>query len=121
MWQNPASLNRKSADYLVYLLTEKVQRFEQKRQTMFQAGLTSQIRRMPTVDLLITGEENSLWLGEKFARDLKTIFPFLNVVTVSANQALQQLSQDFGELYLGKNSLVLGITQSGQTFSTISC
>ena len=119
VWQNPASLNRKSADYLVYLLTEKVQRFEQKRQKMFQAGLISQVRRMPTVDLLITGEENSLWLGEKFAQDLKTIFPFLNVVTISANQALQQISQNFSELYLGKNSLVLGITQSGQTFSTV--
>ena len=118
-WQNPASLNYQSADYLVYLLSEKVQRFEQKRQKMFQAGIKSQVRRMPTVDLLITGEENSLWLGEKFAQDLKTIFPYLNVVTISANEALQQLNQDFGELYLGKNSLILAITQSGQTFSTV--
>ena len=41
------------------------------------------------------------------------------MVTISANQALQQISQNFSELYLGKNSLVLGITQSGQTFSTV--
>ena len=53
VWQNPTSLNRKSSDYLVYLLTEKVQRYEQKRQKMFQAGLTSQIRRMPTVDFYL--------------------------------------------------------------------
>ena len=118
-WQTPGSLNRQSADYLIHLLTEKLHRFEQKRQKMVQAGLMSQIRRMPTVDLLITGEENSLWLGERFAENLRTIFPLLNVVTISANEVLQQLNHNFGELYLGKDSLVLAITQSGQTFSTI--
>ncbi|WP_019504840.1 hypothetical protein [Pleurocapsa sp. PCC 7319] len=118
-WQNPASLNRQSANYMAYLLTEKVQRFEGRQRMMFHAGLISQIRRLSTVDLLITGEENSLWLGERFAQDLKTIFPFLNVVTLSANEVLQQLSQDFSQLYVGKDSLVLAITQSGQTFSTI--
>ncbi|VEP14270.1 conserved membrane hypothetical protein [Hyella patelloides LEGE 07179] len=118
-WQNSTSLNRQSADYLVHLLTEKVQRFEQKQQKMFQAGLMSQIRPTPTVDLLITGEENSLWLGERFAQNLKTVFPLLNVVTISANEVLQQLSQNLNQLCLNKNSLVLAITQSGQTFSTV--
>lgn len=118
-WQNPTSLNRRSADYLIYLLTEKVQRFEKKQRLMFQAGLISQIRTMPTTDLLITGEENSLWLGEKFAQDLTVVFPFLNIVTTSANQLLQQLDRGFGQLNLGRDSLVLAITQSGQTFSTV--
>ena len=118
-WLNPTSLNRRSADYLIYLLTEKVQRFEKKQRLMFKAGLISKIRTMPTVDLLITGEENSLWIGEKFARDLKVVFPFLNVVTISANQILQQLDRGFGQLNLGKDSLILAITQSGQTFSTV--
>lgn len=118
-WQDPDSLNRKSAAYLAHLLTEKVHRFEKKQQLMFQAGSVSQVRPMTTVDLLITGEENSLWLGERFAKDLKTVFPFLNVVTISANQLLQQLERDFSQLYLNKDSLVLAITQSGQTFSTV--
>ena len=118
-WENPTSLNRRSADYLTYLLTEKVQRFEKKQRLMFKAGLISKIRTMPTVDLLITGEENSLWIGEKFARDLKVVFPFLNVVTISANEILQQLDRGFGQLNLGKDSLILAITQSGQTFSTV--
>ncbi|HHP7232492.1 MAG TPA: hypothetical protein ACFCUY_16735 [Xenococcaceae cyanobacterium] len=118
-WQDSASLNRQSADYLVHLLSEKLQRFEQKRQKMFQAGLMSQIRRMPTVDLLITGEENSLWLGKRFAQNLNLVFPLLNIVTISANEVLQQLNQNFSELYLGKDSLILAITQSGQTFSTV--
>ena len=118
-WENPISLNRRSADYLIYLLTEKVQRFEKRQRLMFKVGLLSKIRTMPTVDLLITGEENSLWVGEKFARDLKVVFPFLNVVTTSANEILQQLDRGFGQLNLGKDSLILAITQSGQTFSTL--
>ena len=118
-WENPTSLNRRSADYLIYLLSEKVQRFEKRQRLMFKAGLLSKIRQMPAVDLLITGEENSLWLGEKFAQDLKVVFPWLNVVTISANEILQQLDRSFSELNLGKDSLVLAITQSGQTFSTV--
>ncbi|MBE9046001.1 hypothetical protein IQ255_16590 [Pleurocapsales cyanobacterium LEGE 10410] len=118
-WENPTSLNRRSANYLVYLLVEKVQRFEKRQRLMFKAGLLSKIRKMPAVDLLITGEENSLWLGEKFAQDLRVVFPFLNIVTVSANQILQQLNRSFSQLNLGQDSLVLAITQSGQTFSTV--
>ena len=118
-WEDSTSLNRRSADYLIYLLIEKVQQFENKQRMMFKAGLISKIRKMSTVDLLITGEENSLWLGEKFAEDLKVVFPFLNVVAISANQILQQLERGFAELNLGKDSLVLAITQSGQTFSTV--
>ena len=118
-WQNPASLNRQSADYLLSLLIKKVQHFDHKQQKMLQAGFISRLRQMPTTDLLITGEENSLWLGERFAQDLKIIFPLLNVITISANQVLQQLSQDLSQLSLNKNSLILAITQSGQTFSTV--
>ena len=118
-WENPISLNRRSADYLVYLLSEKFQRFEKRQRLLFKAGLLSQIRAMPAIDLLITGEENSLWLGEKFAHELKLVFPFLNVVTISANQILQQLDRDYSRLNLSQDSLVLAITQSGQTFSIV--
>ncbi|WP_052055423.1 hypothetical protein [Myxosarcina sp. GI1] len=118
-WQDPNSLSRRSAAYLAYLLTEKVQRFEKKQQLMFQSGSVSRVRPMTTVDLLITGEENSLWLGERFAKDLRTVFPFLNVVTIDANQLLGRLERDFSQLYLNKDSLILAITQSGQTFSTV--
>ena len=118
-WENPTSLNRCSADYLIYLLTEKVERFDKRQQLMFKAGMLSKIREMPAVDLLITGEENSLWLGEKFAQDLKVVFPYLNIVTTSANEILQKLDRGFGQLNLGKDSLILAITQSGQTFSTV--
>ena len=38
------------------------------------------------VDLLIGGIENSLWIAEQWAADLRAIFPLLNIVTISANK-----------------------------------
>jgi hypothetical protein len=118
-WQNPASIDRKSADYLVQIFRQKARNFEQKQQTMLRAGLTSQLGQLPSVDLLITGVENSLWVGERFAQDLKVIFPWLHVTAISSNQVLQQLQHNFSRLQLGQDSIVLAITQSGQTFSTV--
>ncbi len=118
-WQNSASLNRKSADYLVERLCKKAQSFEQKQQKMFRDGVTNQLGQLSTVDLLITGVENSLWLGERFAQDLKLIFPFLNIQTISSNQVLHEIQHNFSSLQLGQDSLVLAITQSGQTFPTV--
>jgi hypothetical protein len=118
-WQNPNSLARQSADYLGQIFCEKALNFEQKRQIMLRSGLTGQLRQLPTVDLLVIGVENSLWLGERFAQDLKIVFPWLNVRAISSNQVLQQLQHDFSSLQLGKDSIVLAITQSGQTFPTV--
>ena len=120
-WQNPVSLERKTADYLVRLFCKKVRDFEQKWQTMLRLNLTRYVhaQQSPSVDLLVVGVENSLWLGERFAQDLKNIFPQLNVQAISSNQVLQQLQHDFSSLQLGKDSLVLAITQSGQTFPTV--
>jgi len=118
-WQNPSSLNCQSADYLVQLFQEKARNLKQEGQTTLQARLSELTRQLPTVDLLITGVENSLWLGERFAQDLKTIFPGLNIRCVSSNQLLQKLQHDFSDLQLGQGSIVLAITQSGQTFPTV--
>ncbi len=118
-WKNPDSLNCQSADYLVQLLSEKARNFDQQRQKMLRAGLSKLSRQLPTVDLLIIGIENSLWLGERFCQDLRIIFPWLNVRSVSSNQILQQLKHNFGSLQLGKDSIILAVTQSGQTFPTI--
>ena len=48
-----------------------------------------------SVDLLISGCEVSLWLGEQFAADLHKAFPKLKIVTLSANKLLGQLGQGF--------------------------
>ena len=118
-WQNPKSLNCKTAEYIVQLICEKAQQFEQKRQQMMRAGLTEMPRQLPTVDMLIVGVENSLWLGERFARDFKKLFPWFNIQSISSNEVLQKFKYDFSSLRLGKNSIVLAITQSGQTFPTV--
>ena len=118
-WKDPASFNYQSADYLADLLIEKVKAFEKKRQKKFKAGLVGELGELQTVDFLITGIENSLWLAERFAQDLKIVFPLLNIKALSANQVLSQLQHDAHNLHLGKDSILLAISQSGQTFPTL--
>ena len=119
LWRSSCSFNRQSAEHLAELLIEKVKHFNEKREKLVKAGLGSELGQLHTVDFLITGIENSLWLGERFAQDLTTIFPLLNVKTLSANQVLRQLKHDSQSLQLGKDSIVFAISQSGQTFPTL--
>ena len=118
-WKDPASFNYQSAEYLADILIEKVKAFEKKRQKKFKAGLVGELGELQTVDFLIAGIENSLWLGERFAQDLKIVFPLLNIKALSANQLLSQLQHDTQSLHLGKDLIVLVISQSGQTFPTL--
>jgi hypothetical protein len=118
-WMEPSSLNCLSAEHLTHFLIEKARYFRQKQIKLLEAGLNTQIGEGHSVDLLITGVENSLWLGEQFAQDTKIIFPFLHVKALSSNQVLKAIQHDPASLQLGKQTLVLAITQSGQTFSTV--
>lgn len=104
-WLNPLSISCQSARYLTHLFIEKAKYFEAKQIKMLQAGLQTQVGVSLSVDMLIIGVENSLWLGERFAQDLKTIFPFLQVSVISSNQVLKKLKHDFNSLCLGKRSL----------------
>jgi hypothetical protein len=117
-WRDPDSFNRQSADYFAKLLIEKAKKWEQRQRTTINIKL-DQVVDQQFLDLLITGVESSLWLGEQFAEDLNTLFPALSVRTISANQVLQQLFYDLKRLQLGKTSIVLAISQSGQTFPTL--
>jgi hypothetical protein len=107
-WSNFKSLNCRSAERFTKLLIDKVKH---------PSKIDSRQRR--TVDLLVTGIENSLWLGERFAQDLTTLFPQLNVEVLSANQVLRQLQHAPQKLRLGSGSIVFAISQSGQTSSTL--
>ena len=40
------------------------------------------------IDVLITGCEASLWIGEQFASDLQALLPSLRVVAMSANKII---------------------------------
>ncbi len=118
-WKDPASFSYQSAEYLADLLIKKVKAFEKKRGKKFKAGWVGEFGELQTVDFLIVGIENSLWLGERFAQDLKIVFPLLNTQALSANLVLSQLQHDAQSLHLGKDSIVLAISQSGQTFPTL--
>lgn len=117
-WLNPASGNRQSAEYLANFLIAKAHYLQQKQEQLTSLGLDPSLAKSNHVDLLITGVENSLWVGEQFARDLERLLPLLSIKVLSANQILQKLQYDFSGLGLAKQSLVLAITQSGQTFPT---
>jgi len=83
-----------------------------------------------STDLLIGGVEASLWVAEQFAADLRTLFPQLNIVTVSANKLLGLADDAPGKVFfpgtdavlprrIDKYTCALLISQSGQTFATL--
>lgn len=117
-WLNSDSINRRSAAYFLDLLAAKAESLMATQHKFKILGLKQGCAQSASVDLLITGVENSLWLGARFAEDLKTIFPKLLIKTLSSNQMLYQLQHDPQGLELGPQSLVFAISQSGQTFST---
>lgn len=76
------------------------------------------------------GVEASLWVAEQFAADLRSIFPQLNVLTVSANKLLGLADDAPGKVFfpgtdaiakrrIDGHTCALLISQSGQTFATL--
>jgi glucosamine 6-phosphate synthetase-like amidotransferase/phosphosugar isomerase protein len=57
--------------------------------------------------------------GRKIRSGFKDRLSLLNIKALSANQVLSQLQHDAQSLHLGKDSIVLAISQSGQTFPTL--
>ena len=118
-WASPTeSYNRLTALTLTSLL--------KKRMLLHDSG-----EHDGTVDLLVTGCEVSLWMGEQFAADLHRAFPKLNIVSLSANKLLAQLGQSFPipqlnfqfheRSYSLTESPVLLISHSGGTFASLAC
>ena len=118
-WDRPSSNNRETANDFVHLLSDA--RFRHSAMGDNPRGL----------DLLITGIESSLWMGEQFAADLKIIFPKITVTCVSANKLLGALeavprmvhfcgyNRLRGEDLRKDRPVVLCLSQSGQTFATL--
>lgn len=82
-----------------------------------------------SVDILVTGCEVSLWVGEQFAADLRTCFHKLVVKSASANKILGLFGQQFpmpqtgheiGEGWDLKDSIVLIVSHSGGTFAPLA-
>ena len=117
-WNEPSeSLNRVTTFTMKKLLTKRLLNHEKDQHD-------------GSVDLLITGCEVSLWIGEQFASDLHNAFPKLKVVTLSANKLLAQLGQAFPVPNTGfyfnetsydfTNTIVLLLSHSGGTFATLN-
>jgi len=118
-WDYPAdSMNRMSAWTLTSLLKKRMRLHDRQEAD-------------GSIDLLITGCEVSLWMGEQFHSDLHRVFPKLRIVTISANKLLGQLGQTFPIPQLNfpfhegsfdlRNTPCLLITHSGGTFATLAC
>jgi hypothetical protein len=83
-----------------------------------------------SLDILVTGCEVSLWLGEQFAADLHLAFPALSVECVSANKLLGLLGQRFpipqsgfrfhSRTYNLQKTIVLLVSHSGGTFACVA-
>ena len=83
-----------------------------------------------SVDVLLTGCEVSLWLGEQFASDLHLLFPKLNIQTVSSNKLLGLQGQDFASPQVGhqyheeswdlQDTIAIVISHSGGTFGPLA-
>lgn len=69
-----------------------------------------------SADLLVMGTEVSHSLGERFAKDMKAMFPELNIVFGSSNDQLENLKANG----VDKETIVLAVSQSGQTFPTLN-
>ena len=117
-WIDPGSANRQSADHLAQFLIAKAAHLAQKQAVLSGIRLDPTLAKSRHVDLLITGVETSLWLGEQFARDLQSLMPLLSVRALSANAVLQHLQYDIETLGLARQSIVLVLTHSGQTFAS---
>ena len=83
------------------------------------------------VDILITGCEVSLWVGEQFAADLRKAFPMLRIQAVSSNKLLGLYGQEIAvpaigfqyspETYDLNDAIVLIVSHSGGTFAPLAC
>ena len=79
-------------EFFLFLLAKEYDVFEYEAQTLgrLRHDNIAQIYEAGThdgsVDLLVTGCEVSLWMGEQFAADLHRAFPKLCIVAISANK-----------------------------------
>ncbi len=84
------------------------------------------------VDILLTGCEVSLWLGEQFASDLQKAFPRLCTRAISSNKLLGMFGQEdinlpsvgfpISESSLDlQDTIIIIVSHSGGTFGPLAC
>jgi hypothetical protein len=120
-WRHADGLNRLSATAFARVLLEKM---ALNVSASASAGGAHACR---DTDVLLVGQETSLWLAEAFAADLSRALPKVAVRCLSANAVLAILGAPGDAAVPGvaracrtqlgvRNALVLVVSQSGQTF-----
>jgi hypothetical protein len=108
-WEDPSSLNRLTAAAFGAALLKNAKTWSNLRNGQDGPALN------PELDLLILGVENSLYLADQFADDLRLVFPYLRVEAVDAVSYCED-TQRYG---VGPSTTTLAVSQSGQTFNTV--
>mgnify|MGYP001824953157 CR=1 FL=1 len=108
-WDDPASLNRRTAAAFGAALLKNGTTFSTSGDGEDAPRLNAEL------DLLLLGVENNLYLAEQLAQDLRRVFPYLHVEAVDAVSYCED-PQRFG---LGPATTTLAVSHSGQTFNTV--
>ncbi|XRA96236.1 glutamine amidotransferase [Pycnococcus provasolii] len=125
-WKDSSSYNVKTARNFYAAIREAVLR----KLHATSDSLSDVASERVAVDVLVTGVEVSLWVGEQFASDLQNLFPCLRVIPVSANKVIGVLSNSKGSFAMTgfsfcsvnidlKRTIVVALSHSGQTFPTM--
>lgn len=108
-WDYPASLNRRTAHAFNGFFLSSARRWMEQQRVHSDAWLNS------TLDLLVLGVENSLYVGQRFCEDLQRLLPYVHVRAVDA----VAYCEDPGRFALGPETITLALSHSGQTFNTL--
>jgi len=119
-WEAGTGMNRLTAMTFVKDIRDRVRRIH-----------TDALRASAdtSVDLVVTGAEVSLWVGEQFAADLRLLLPRLNIQCISSNKLLALLGQELSFPATGfqqnrtinlNGSIILVISHSGGTFGSLA-
>jgi len=118
-WKDKGSLNSVSAERFSSLVCA--------RASARQAEASS----MSEIDVLVTGVENSHWIGQQFVADLGRVFPMLRCVALSSNYVLGMLQEGAGHVEpmnfplstenfrLSQGAVCLALSHSGTTYPTV--
>ncbi len=108
-WDDPISLNRRTARVFSACLLANAQTWMTRQHERPGATVNS------TLDLLLLGVENSLYVGQRFVEDLQRLLPRVHVRAVDA----VSYCEDPRQYALGPETITLALSHSGQTFNTL--
>ena len=108
-WATPISFNRRTAEAFGEFLLARARRTE--ADSLKAQGSYKNAR----LDLLVLGAGESLVLGAAFVEDLQQLFPKLHLKAMDS----KTFAIDPEGLPIGPDTLILGVSHSGQYFNTL--